>query len=122
MGGPSSDFHALLVQRIAASTNAQMPAAAETVHEAVTRALALAEKEVAAMPVAAPAIPAAQLLPKDLLPALRKTETPKEAARLEVHDFIEFATGRNRTPLPQKFQTSSFFVTSTVNSFQMRKF
>ena len=100
MAGPSSDFDALYEQRIEDSTNGQA----------------------LKMPVAAPAIPAAQLLPKDLLPALRKAETPKEAARLEVHDFIEFETGRNRTPLPPQFQTASFFVTSSVNPFQMRKF
>lgn len=68
-----------------------------------------------------PPIPA-QLLPKDLLPALRKAKTPKKAAQQEVHDFIEQATGRNRTPLPPQFQSAIVTMTPMVNPFQMRKF
>ena len=151
MGGPSSDFHALYQQRrmhemmngirdltetptldfmrdlynepSIQQTNLMPVATATSFDEAIRNAMALAEKEITAIAEGArtPPIPA-QLLPKDLLPALRKAETPKEAAQREVHDFIEQATGRNRTPLPPQFQSAIVTVPSMVNPFQMRKF
>jgi len=125
-------------------TNLMPVATATSFDEAIRNAMALAEKEITTMPPpsqnallnhlreSAPLSPfemgsriapiPAQLLPKDLLPALRKAETPKEAARREVHDFIEQATGRNRTPLPPQFQSALVTMTSMVPPFQMRKF
>ena len=76
----------------------------------------------AAMALASRTPPLPQLLPKDLLPALRTDANPKEAAQREVEVFIEQATGRNRTPLPPQFQSAMVTVTSMVNPFQMRKF
>jgi len=143
MGGPSSDFHALYQQRIRDSINGQpdpllmrdlynepsiqqtnlMPVATATsFDEAIGNAIALAEKEITAIAEGARTPAPPQLLPKDLLPALRKAETPKEAAQQEVHDFIEQATGRNRTPLPPQFQSALVTMTSMVPPFQMRKF
>jgi len=144
MGGPSSDFHALYQQRIRDSINGQpdpllmrdlynepsiqqtnlMPVATATsFDEAIRNAMALAETEITAIAEGAriPPIPA-QLLPKDLLPALRKAETPKEAAQQEVHDFIEQDAGRSRTPLPPQFQSALVSTSVHFNPLHLRKF
>ena len=118
MGSPSSDFNALYQQRLLDSTNGQ-PA---ILHAGDLYRDIESIMQTPTDPLPPPLPPPLQLLPKDLLRALRTDANPKEAAQREVETFIEQATGRNRTPLPPQFQTASFFTSVSFNSLLLRKF
>ena len=129
MGGPSSDFNALYQQRLRDSINGQPdPLIAGDLYREVESIMQTsihlqpdALPPFAAMALASRTPPLPQLLPKDLLPALRTVANPKEAAQREVEVFIEQATEHRRTPNTM-LQTASFFATSMIVPFEMRKF